>query len=213
MGKKRLRVVHKPAGYVAYKDEVPIRRMNLRAVLMIFGAVFALGSVATLTVSALVSSQQPEQLPTLAPEITQEVTLAVASPTNAPTMTASVIPSSTPTITPTPIASLKMTVDALSLRLESMREATPQVITATPAPAIAQPTIAASVTPAYIGYAVVLVDCAVIRAGAGRHTRAIGSACRGARYPVLDIYNSWVQIVYEGFDSAWIANHLVRIEP
>lgn len=218
MGRKHLKVIHKPGGYEAYKDQLPIRTVNAKAMFSVFGVVFALGVVTTLVFSALASSPQSQPVAAVpSPEATTEVTEATAEITEAaelPTVTPTMEPTSTtvPTVTPTPVMDLQLTMDALNARMAQLEQPTLTsvvtevvIVTSTPEPIV-------TATTAYAGTVVVIVDCAIIRAGPGTQYRAMASACRGARFPMLDTWNSWVQLHYEGANSAWIAAHLVRID-
>ena len=73
-----VRVVHRPPGYEAWKDETKFHGPNWRFILIVLGSVFTCGCVsATLTVSFFLSRQtQVARLPTIAvlPSVTPIVT-------------------------------------------------------------------------------------------------------------------------------------------
>ncbi len=67
---KRLRVIHKPPGYEAWKDERPIARPNLKMLLLILGGVFSCGIIVAAAVGSTAwykwGRPGPAPLPTLA---------------------------------------------------------------------------------------------------------------------------------------------------
>ncbi|MEO1442447.1 MAG: hypothetical protein AAFV33_18750 [Chloroflexota bacterium] len=96
----RLRVIHKPAGYEAWKDEKVIGGPNYRVIFTVLGTCFMAGCACMATLAGIFASMdgEPQPLPTqmaALPSVTPAFQM-VLSNQNAPTITPS------PTMQPTP---------------------------------------------------------------------------------------------------------------
>ena len=121
-------VVHKPPGYEGWKDEKPIPRPNLRAILYIIGAIFACGftCASTATIVYFQRSNSDPKPVAIAPTHTMETTINVIQQSPIPTI------EPTPTIQPTveatvAVPDLQATLDYL----KTLPTLTPQPIAVT----------------------------------------------------------------------------------
>lgn len=227
MARRALTVIHKPAGYEAYKDQVPIRKANWRAIFAIVSTIFVCGAL-TSGVFVVPRLFAPAPLPTLAPtiefaktDLTPTETLgfrvavneALPTHTQAPTMTATLTP--TPTHTPdygATLAVIQQTLEAETptpaptsdflATLEAQQERLNQ-LALTPIPT-------ATAEPQQV--AIVIVDVALIRRLPGTDYRAMMRVEEGARLRVLSQAYGWVEVEYLPNSVGWISGSLVRIE-
>lgn len=231
MIQRNLKVIHRPGGTEGWKDTVPYRTPNWRALLMFVASVFVCGIVTTASGIGIwnwrfSSSESPqEDLPPVAVALDATATLTVVLPFNVaqsqplPTYTPTPTPSPTPTITPsptmdwalfevapveaTPIPELQLTVLALEERVSQLAETTQEVaIVATPQPVLR-----------HAGVAVVSVDVALIRRMPGVGYRPMRRVEIGDELRLTGISRAgWYEVFYEGSLTGWIWGDLIRIE-
>lgn len=218
MQARRLKVIHRPGGYEAYKDQVPIQGANWRAILAIASLIFACGAVTTLAVvlprvfaapalptqQILMAELTAELTEPVQPETTQDSNYSVAVSTPLPTLT--------PTSTPTEVAT-DVPFDVLFATLDAMQTsaATWSALAAMMPTSTATSTALPTATP-YTRWAVVTVDRAIVRASSGINYAALDVVSRGARYPVIQQHGGWTQIEMGYSYPTWVASHLLRIE-
>lgn len=220
MGK--LKIVQEKAGVEAYKNETQIRKPKWNVIMIMGASIFICGACAALSLFAVPQGMKffnpPEETTEIiAMEVTEELafnaSISEALPTNTPTT----VPSNTPepTIQVEPTLNLEATLNAVQQELEALQVQPTQSVLVTQTPNVIIEVTEIIIEPTeiiYDEYAVVTVDCSIIRIAPGREFRALDSACRGAEYPVLDTYGQWVQVLHPAHETAWIANWLVRIE-
>ena len=217
MAKSKLKVIHKPGGYEAYKDQAPIRKPNWRVIMAMGTSIFMCGAIAALLLFLVpqgIKYFNPSK-ESLEVEVTEQSAFSSLISQPLPTFTPSVTPTPTLEATIEPTLDLEATLNAVSAQLEALQSQPTSTIPPTQTPNIIVETTQIFIEPTeiiYDQYATVIVDCSIIRAAPGREYRALDSACRGAEYPVLDTYGQWTRILHPSYETAWIASWLIRIE-
>jgi hypothetical protein len=212
MSKSSIKVIFKPGGYEAYKDQVPIRKPQWKIILIMVAGIFGFGVICS-TVSLLLLSQfwgkstPPAVVELATEESTFQARISDAMPTNTPTTELTNTPISETTATP----DLQATLAHLDNRLSAMQTQTATPITATQLASQRQPTVEPTSTAIpSIGIATVVRCNATIRVAPGTQYGALGAVC-GMTYPILALENGWVQ-VYLGYSSGWIRSDLLKLE-
>lgn len=223
MAKGTLKVIFKPGGYEAYKDQAPITKPNWRVIASMVAVIFACGVifalVSFLAIPRFIPKKSNVQNPVAIEDIVQDtVTVESAYQVLVSDPLPTVPPSPSATHTMEPTVDLEATMLFVSHQLEVLQSQTPVptstgLPTQTPPPTIAAAeTLEVEPTVHYDQYAIVNVDCVVIREAPGREFNALDSACRGAEFPVIETYGQWTRVYHPAHQTAWIATWLLRIE-
>lgn len=230
---QRVKVLHKPGGYEAYKDMVPIRRPQWKIIGLFIGTIFTCGMVfiAILTIPPLLnrgpSSISDAIATSEAIEVTEESTESLDFVAEVSTALPTETPLPTNTIEPTPTNDLESTVSFMATDMASLL--TQQAIitptqgpTLTPLPTFTPlptytplPTLEPlyTSTPDYEGFVVVAYNAVIVRASAGTQYQALDTAYLGERFGVLGTSGTWTRIDHPEHNPAWIATHLLSVEP
>lgn len=225
MSKNRVLVIHKRAGYQGYLDQKQIYKPQWKALLAIFILIFSCGAIvaAGFLVPQFFRKPKNGEAETITSIVEAPMTVdpafsaIVSDPL--PTMTASPVPTQTVQDRAMPTDDLMATVEFINLQLQILQSQTPIPTTTglpsqTPTIIPTQSSFTAEPTALVFNqYAIVIVDCVVIRRGAGRQYEALDSACRGAEYGIIETFGDWTRIYHPAYETAWIASWLLRIEP
>jgi hypothetical protein len=130
----RLRVVHRPAGYEAWKDEKTIARPNVRVIVAVIATMFICGAISGATGIGFLSARfretpAPPTLVSLSELITETPT---HTQTRQPTVTPTVAPTQTALPTVTPILSATPDLQATLDHMLAQPTVTPVVKLAPP---------------------------------------------------------------------------------
>lgn len=215
--RKKILTIHKPGGYEAWKDQMPIRTPNWKAIMFLFGTIFSCGAIIALSVAFVprMIFQKPSPTPTGIAAIlgdTRTVDPAYNVLVSSPQATAS----NTPTELPSPTSTPEATEDSMLMTVEFMANQLSEIQTQTAQPVITEVVItvtpSATLPPQYESMARVVYNNVIVRAGSTQNSTALTMVYNGETFGVLETFQGWVRVDHPQHEVAWIARHLLRVE-
>ncbi|MEM9954346.1 MAG: SH3 domain-containing protein [Chloroflexota bacterium] len=217
--RKNIPVVHQPGGYEAYRDQMPIRTPNWRAIMFLVGFIFICGVITTISlvfIPRLFFKQAPTATPTGLASIVQDVgTVDPAFDVIVSTPQATLTP--TPTDLPTAKStSADPTVDYMMVTVAFMADRLSAIQTQTAMPVVTELVVTATPSltplPQYDSMARVVYNNVIVRAGSTTNSTALTMVYNGETFGVLETVTGWVRVDHPDHNTAWIARHLLRID-